>query len=181
LLRLTYCRIAKAFLERLDYIAKKMRGMLAEVRAEAKVMIRAHQKHGGLFTVDPGQRSSASAELSKHVNGLVTADSILTEPMTAPVMALSLLSNTSCLVDHGVLNLTLPRLPLMFPGDAAAQEKCLIEVNKVWLLPSLYHTFSNGTSSKLRRFHMLGLLKGSRSSGDVVMSIARTETLASRS
>ena len=53
------------------------------------------------------------------------------EPMTAPMMALSLLSNTSFLIDHGVMNLTLPRLPLMYPGDPAAQDKCLEAVDKV--------------------------------------------------
>lgn len=105
-----------------------MRAMLQDVRSEARAMLKAHQKQGGLFTIEPSY--AASTELAAdEVSKAVSAKMI--EPMTAPMMALSLLSNTSFLIDHGVMNLTLPRLPLMYPGDPAAQDKCLEAVDKV--------------------------------------------------
>eukprot|EP00892_Ulva_mutabilis_P007527 jgi/Ulvmu1/5146/UM021_0163.1 len=121
-------RIARAFLERLNHISRKMRAMLGEVRAEAKEMIKAHQRHGGLFTVEPSY-NAASPEVAQAVSAF--SGHKLSEPMTAPMMALSLLSNTAYLIDHGVMNLTLPRLPLMYPHNVSAQETCLKEVKKV--------------------------------------------------
>ena len=51
--------------------------------------------------------------------------------MTAPMMALSLLSNTTFLIDHGLHALALPRLPLMYPGDRTAQDRCMARVDGV--------------------------------------------------
>lgn len=131
------CRIAHAFLERLNHISRKMRAMLGEVRAEAKEMIKAHHRHGGLFTVEPTY-NAASLEVAQAV--LAFSGHKLSEPMTAPMMALSLLSNTAYLIDHGVMNLTLPRLPLMYPHDVTAQETCLKQVQKV--LNTFQYAFS---------------------------------------
>jgi hypothetical protein len=122
------CRIAKAFLERLKDIATKMRAMLQDVRSEARAMLKAHQKQGGLFTIEPSYAASSDLTIDD-VSAAVSAKMV--EPMTAPMMALSLLSNTSFLIDYGVMNLTLPRLPLMYPGDPAAQDKCLEAVDAV--------------------------------------------------
>lgn len=124
-----WCRIAKAFLERLNDIARKMRTMLQDVRSEARAMLKEHQKQGGLFTIQPS--SGADHTVGDAYNAV---NAQMAEPMTAPMMALSLLSNTSFLIDHGVMNLTLPRLPLMYPGDPGAQDKCLEAVDKVLLL-----------------------------------------------
>lgn len=126
----TSCRIATAFLDRLRHISSKMRAMLGEVRAEAKEMIKAHHRHGGLFTVEPSY-NAASPELTQAVSAF--SGHKLSQPMTAPMMALSLLSNTAYLIDHGVMNLTLPRLSLMYPHDAHAQEMCLNQVKQVCL------------------------------------------------
>lgn len=109
--------------------------MLGEVRAEAKEMIKAHHRHGGLFTVEPSY-NAASPEVAQAMSAF--SGHKLAEPMTAPMMALSLLSNTAYLIDHGVMNLTLPRLPLMYPQNSRAQETCLKEVQKVCNTPVEY-------------------------------------------
>jgi hypothetical protein len=106
-----------------------MRAMLLEVRSEARAMLKAHQKQGGLFTIEPSI-AGTSTEMSQDDLHKLSSTKMM-EPMSAPMMALSLLSNTSFLIDHGVMNLTLPRLPLMYPGDQAAQDKCLESVDMV--------------------------------------------------
>lgn len=107
-------------------------------------MLKAHQKQGGLFTIEPSYAASTELALDE-VSKAVSAK--MMEPMTAPMMALSLLSNTSFLIDHGVMNLTLPRLPLMYPGDPTAQDKCLEAVDMVF--PSCACCYSCATVGPL--------------------------------
>jgi hypothetical protein len=127
------CSISAAFLQRLTHIAHKMRAMLGDVRTKASAMLRDHKKHGRLFTIDPTQQPSNAAANREVPGGKPSAapetwaESTIRscDPMTAPMMALSLLSNTNYLIDQGLHSLTLPRLPLMYPDDREAQDRCM--------------------------------------------------------
>ena len=133
------CRIASAFLQRLTHIGKKMRAMLDEVGSKANAMLREHKKAGNLFTIAPASqpRSAAAARGAEPYaatgtpNGWAGSTAIALEPMSAAMMALSLLSNTNYLIDQGLHSLTLPRLPLMYPDDRAAQDRCMARVDGV--------------------------------------------------
>jgi hypothetical protein len=129
-------RVAAAFLQRLTHIGQKMRAMLGEVRAKAAAMLREHKKAGALFTIAPAsaQRNvgarhdiPGSARPQTWSEGRQAA----VEPMTAAMMALSLLSNTNYLIDQGLHSLALPRLPLMYPDDRPAQDRCMARVDGV--------------------------------------------------
>lgn len=103
--------------------------MLAEVRKVAASQLKAHKKHGRLFTVN----TAAGGGAANGKNGDATAGSGgggAGDALSAPMMALSLLSNTNYLIHTGLHALTLPRLPLMYPGDRAAQDRCMDKVDE---------------------------------------------------
>jgi hypothetical protein len=119
------------------HVGHKMRAMLGEVRSVAASQLKAHKKHGRLFTVNTTAASVGSPATAPTgpANGgsqdPASAPLGAKEPMTAPMMALSLLSNTNYLIHQGLHSLTLPRLPLMYPGDREAQDRCMDRVDGV--------------------------------------------------
>ena len=117
-----------------------MRGMLGEVHAKASVMLKEHKKQGRLFTIDPTTQPAGSVAAKEVPGGqpALGGSSIGTEEaMTAPMMALSLLSNTNFLIDQGLHSLALPRLPLLYPDNRAAQDECMERVDAVRCSPSV--------------------------------------------
>lgn len=119
--------------------------MLGEVRTKASAMLKEHKKQGALFTISPASQSHSVGARSDIPGSAATpsprqetgdARDAAREPMTAAMMALSLLSNTNFLIDQGLHALALPRLPLMYPGDRDAQDRCMSRVDGVrpaWL------------------------------------------------
>lgn len=123
--------------------------MLTEVRSVAAAQLKTLKKHGRLFTVNTTAASVGSPATAP--TGPPNGDSQdptrlplhAREPMTAPMMALSLLSNANYLIHQGLHSLTLPRLPLMYPGDRDAQDRCMDRVDGVRLV--LHYALSAGT------------------------------------